>query len=79
MKLEWGDFLIKLNIDINVKNHDEIIKKNKGSLVSGVASVLGISKNKVEDEIKKQVKKTLQKSIKEQLDKNGVDADVSVY
>lgn len=71
--------MIKINVDINVKNHDEIIRSQKGAMVSGIASMFGLSKSKVEEEIKKQVKLALQKSIKEHLMKNGVEAEVSVY
>lgn len=72
-------FLIKLTVDINVKNHDQIIKENKGALASGIASMFGGAKGKVEEEIRRQVKIALQKTIKEHLMKNGVDADVSVH
>ena len=71
--------MIKLNIDINVKNHEEIIREQKGGMVSGLASLFGLSKGAVEEEIKKQVKLALQTSIKEQLIKNGVKADVTVH
>lgn len=71
--------LIKLNVEINVKNHNEVIEKNKGALASGLASLFGGAKSAVEEEIRRQVKITLQKSIKEELLKNGVKADVSVF
>jgi hypothetical protein len=71
--------LIKLTVEINVKNHSEIIEKNKGALASGLASLFGGAKSSVEEEIKRQVKLSLQKNIKEELLKNSVKADVSVY
>lgn len=71
--------MIKLNVDINVKNHDEIIKSHKGAALGGIGSLFGFSRNKVEEEIKKQVKLALQESLEEQLIKNGVKADVFVY
>jgi predicted XRE-type DNA-binding protein len=71
--------MIKLKIDIDVKNHDEIIKLQKGEALSQLASIFGVSKSSVEEEIKKQVKLALQKSVKEQLAQNGVKAEVSVY
>jgi predicted XRE-type DNA-binding protein len=71
--------LIKLKIDIDVKNHDEIIRLQKGAALSQLASIFGVSKSSVEEEIKKQVKLALQKSVKEQLAQNGVKAEVSVY
>lgn len=72
-------FLIRIKVDIEVKNHEEIIRANKGAFLSSVASLLGGAENKVEEEVRKQVKIALQKSIKEQLIKNGVKAEVSVY
>ena len=71
--------MIKLTVEINVKNHNVVIEKNKGALASSLASLFGGAKSSVEDEIRKQVKISLQNNIKEELGKNGVKADVSVF
>lgn len=71
--------MIRITIEIDVKNHEEIIRQNKGILVSNLASMLGSSKVRVEEEIKRRARRSLQKNIKESLEENGVVAEISIY
>jgi hypothetical protein len=71
--------MIRLTVEIEVKNHKEIIAMNKGALAGNVASLFGGSKNIVEEEIKKQVKAAIERSLTRELTNKGVKAEVSVH
>lgn len=71
--------LIKLTVEIDIKNHSQIITSHKGALTGEIASMFGNSKNLVEQEVKRQVKAALMKGLNEELEKNGVKAGVSIY
>lgn len=70
--------MIKLTVEINVKNHKEIIELNKGATAAKLAGLFGNSRNMVEEEIKKQVIPALKGSLERELKSNGVKAEVSV-
>lgn len=70
--------MIKLTVEIEIKNHSQIIAMHKGALTGELASLFGNSKNIVEQEVKRQVKVALLKGLNEELEKNGVKAGVSI-
>ena len=71
--------MIKINIEIDVKNHDQIIKKRKGALMKSLSSLMGNSKEMVEDEIRKEVKKALKVNLEKEFEKQEVEAIISIY
>lgn len=71
--------MIRLTVDINVKNHEELIVKRKGPLAGKLASLTPNPRGLVENEVKKEVLIGLKRSLENELKNNGVDADVSVY
>ena len=71
--------MIKIDIEIEVKNHNQIIEKRKGALVKSLSSLMGNSKEMVEEEIRKEVKKGLKANLKKEFEKQGVEAVIQIY
>lgn len=67
--------MIHLSVDIEVKNHKEIIK-SKGKAFGFISSL--ISNEVVEKEIKKEVIKKLEAALSEELKANGIQANVTL-
>lgn len=70
--------MIDINISIEVLNHDEVLKSNKGSLVGGLFGGSAIVKQKVEEEIKKEVIKQLMPALNDGLKTNKVKAKIEI-
>lgn len=70
--------MININISIDVLNHDEVLKLNKGSFLGGLFGGSNIVKQKVEEEIKKEVIKQLMPALNDGLKTNKVKAKIEV-
>lgn len=71
--------MIKLTVEITVKNHNEVIALNKGATIGKLAGMLGNTKNMVEGEIRNQAKAGIKRSLEQELASNGVKAEVNVF
>jgi ABC-type phosphate transport system auxiliary subunit len=71
--------MIKVNLDIDVKNHNEIIREQKGSLIGYLSRLDKNTNQKVEDEIRKKLLEKLEDTLKDELLKYGIKAEVRVY
>lgn len=67
--------MIHLSVNIEVKNHKEIIK-SKGKTFGLISSM--ISNEVVEKEIKKEVIRKLEAALSEELNANGIQANVTL-
>ncbi len=83
------DIDAKMTIQIRVKNYEQIMRNDKGSLLGTMARVPKINsfvKRKVDDTIEKEVKTNLKQALPEkladeltkELRENGVQASVNV-
>ena len=79
----------KLAIEIRVKNHEQVVRNDRGHFLGTIARVPIISsrvKDKVDETIEEEVKKNLQQALPEkladeltkELRENGVEASVDV-
>jgi hypothetical protein len=83
------DIEAKLTIEVRVKNYEQVVRNDKGSLLGAMARVPKVDsvvKGKVDETIEKEVKKNLEQTLPEKLadevtrglDENGVRASVDV-
>lgn len=70
--------MINISISIEVLNHNEVLKANKGSVIGGLLGNNSGIKKMVEDEIKKEVIKELEPSLIDGLKSNKVKAKIKI-
>lgn len=78
---------VNLSIEIEIKNHKDIVAKEKGWIVGFLSKLSKNTDQKVEDAIKEKIESVLETKLKEELKKNillelennGVEAEVSIY
>lgn len=72
--------MAKIEIEISVKNPDEVIAKEKGKLIGLVSKLLSKEKRKakVEEEVYLSLKTELAESLTKKLLEKGVDSVVSI-
>lgn len=71
--------MIKIVLEIDVYNHQELAEEKKGKFASILGSLSDELEKKVEAEIADQVVSKLKASLDYELKKSGVDASTKVY
>lgn len=73
--------MIKIEIEIDVWNAEELVKKKKGAFIAGLASLFtskSVLKSKVEEKMATEIVKNLQTQLNAALDMEGVKGKLRV-
>lgn len=70
--------MITITININIENHKEILKKNKGEEIASLFGTSDIVKDQIEKEVKKIIVESLKKSLSDGLKENDVIGKINI-
>jgi hypothetical protein len=71
--------MIKIALEIRVKNHEEIIESHRGFFAKMFTKITGSLDERVEDEMCKIILGRIGPEVRTMLNKEGVIADVTAY
>ena len=70
--------MIRITIDIDIENAEQVIRERKGFIASKLAKLLTNPKARVEREVEAQVGPKLLAKLEEALQENGIEATITL-